>query len=255
MKKVSNTVFNVSLPITKGSVLLERTSFSVDSLPVSSARSPSFDSDPVPTPESQSEDCELDCDTGPFAVNHAEHTSVCTTSQLQQELSSGDANAGQYMRAARNYTQYQELDGYFSDNQYINQFEDITGTKDQLFYGGNNYNRQRGSQVGSSKRFYKEWQNEGPQTQNEGLSSAVSHTQDWSSYSSYGRDGGCTEQWYNSTQFNREEREREMSSYATQQYDQQRPQTSLLTGSVGQRGLSVGLAHLDAARINMPHHS
>lgn len=57
--KVKNTVFKVSLPLTKGSVLLKRTSFSKDRLPVSSQYSPS---------EPRSKDCDLDFDTGSVAV-------------------------------------------------------------------------------------------------------------------------------------------------------------------------------------------
>ncbi len=263
MRKVTDTVFKVSLPLTKGSVLLERTSFSVDSLPVSSACSPSPDSDLSPLPESQSEDCELDCDGGSFALNHAEHNSMCTPSQLQQDLYSGDGGAGQYMGPERNFSQYQEVEGYFGNNEYFTQSEDITLTKDQRFYGEMNYHRQHGSQERSNV-FYKEWQNEGPQTQSEGLS------QDWSSYSSsYGRQEGCTEPWSNSTsqsnvgtrvEVSREERQREMSSDAPQYYFQQqlqnhhmaRDHTSPLSGSVEQRDLSGELApHLDAARSNM----
>ncbi|XP_044027954.1 uncharacterized protein si:ch211-199g17.2 isoform X2 [Siniperca chuatsi] len=258
-RKVSNTVFKVSLPLTKGSVLLERTSFSVDSLPVSSTYSPSFDLDLIPSPESQSEDC----DTGSFAINQADNTSMCTTS-LQQDLYSGDADVGQYIGPERNFTvtQHQEVNGYFGDNEYFSQSEDITGTEEQRFYGEKSYNRQQGSQERSSETFYKEWQNAGPQTQD-----AVS------SYNScYGHEEGCTEQWYNSTSQSKvgtrvevsgEERQKEMSSDATQHYYQQQPQyqymardhTSPLTGDVWQHGLFGELApHLDAARINMQHH-
>lgn len=265
VKKVDNTVFKVSLPLTKGSMLLERTSFSMDSLPVSSAYSPSSDSDLIPSPESQSEDCELDYNTG--SSNHTEHTS-----QLQQDLCSGDADAdaGHYKGPERNVpvTQYQEVDGYFTDNEYFNQSEDITGTKYQKVYGDDNYNRQHSSQERSSKRFYNEWQNEGPQTQNEWLSPAVSHTQGWPAYnSSYRREAGCTEQWYNSTsqskvgtRVSREERQNEMSIDATQHYYQRQPQNQymacLQTGSAGQHGLSDELAvQSDAARIGMHPHS
>lgn len=253
MKKRTNTVFSVSLPLTKGSMLVERTSFSMDSLPASSAYSPSSDSDVIPLPET--ENCELDYDTGSFAVNHAEHTP-----QLQQDLYSGDADAGQYMEPERNVTLYQEVDGCFNDDEYFNQAEDITGTKCQKVYRGNNYNGQHGSQERS--RFYKEWQNEGPQTHNEWLSPAVPHTQDRSSYnSSYGREAGCPEQWYNSTsqsEAGTREGQNAMSSDATQPYHQQ-PQnlymaqdhTRLQTGSVGQHGLSGELAaHPDAARMH-----
>ncbi|XP_032391172.1 uncharacterized protein si:ch211-199g17.2 [Etheostoma spectabile] len=261
MKQVDNTVFKVSLPLTKGSMLLERTSFSMDSLPGSSACSPSSDSDLIPSPESQSEDCELDYDAGSFASNHTEHTS-----QLQQDLCRGDA--GQYKGPERYVpvAQYQEVAGSFNDNEYLyyNQSEDITGTKYQKVYGDDNYKRQPSSQERSSKRFYKQWQNEGPQTQNEWLSPAVSHTQDWPAYkSSYRCEAGCTEQWYNSTsqskvgtRISREERQNEMSMDATQHCYQQQPQNQymecLQTGSVGQHGFSDECAaQSDAARIGM----
>lgn len=261
-RKINNTVFKVSLPLTKGSVLLERTPFSKDSLPVSSTYSTPSDSDLIPTPESQSEDCELDCDNQSFAIS-AELTSMCTTSQLQQHPYSGGAEAGQYMGPERNFaSHYQEVDGYFSNNEYVRQSEYITGTEDSKVYGGKNYNRQHSSQGRSNKRFYKKvWQNEDPQT------SVVPLTQDWSSYRSLaGRVEGCSEQRNNSTlqsktgirvEVSREERW-EMSSNATQYYYQQQPQyqymtqdhASLLT-SVGQHGSSGELApHLDAATVD-----
>ncbi|XP_070702778.1 uncharacterized protein [Pempheris klunzingeri] len=253
-KKANNIVFKVSLPIAKGSVLLARTSFNMDRIPVSLAYSPPS------APESQSEDCELDCET----VDHAEHNSLCVTSQLQQDVYGGDADAGQHMRPATNVTQYQELDGYFSDYQYFNQSKDITGTNDQTFYGGKIDNRQHGSQETSAETFYEGWQNEYPETQNEWLSPAVCDTQDWSSYySSYRCEVAYTEQWYNSAQFNTEERQREMSSDATQHYYQQQPQNQYIgTRPYESCDSQCGAAwfageltpHLDAARINMQPH-
>ncbi|XP_034747550.1 uncharacterized protein LOC117956556 [Etheostoma cragini] len=264
MKEVDNTVFKVSLPLTKGSMLLERTSFSMDSFPGSSASSPSYDSDLIPSPESQSQDCELDVDAGSFTSNYTEHTS-----QLQQDLCRGDA--GQYRGPERNVpvAQYQEVAGYFNDNKYLyyNQSEDITGTIYPKVYGDDNYKRQHSSQERSSKRFYTEWQNEGPQTHNEWQSPAVSHTQDWPAYnSSYGCEAGCTEQWYNSTSQSKvgtgmswEERQNETSMDATQHCYQRQPHNQyvecLQTGSVGLHGFSDELAvQSNAARIGMHPH-
>ncbi|XP_042362063.1 uncharacterized protein si:ch211-199g17.2 isoform X2 [Plectropomus leopardus] len=261
-KGVTNTVFKVSLPLTKGPLLLERTSVSRDSLP---GTSPSFHSDLIPPPEFPLEDCELDYDTGFFAVNDAEHTS-----QLQQD--SGDEDAGQYMEPERNVTvtQHHAVDGYFSHHEYFDQSGDMSGTKYQTVYGDNYHNRQHGSQERPSKRFYKERQNEGTQTQNEWLSPAASHTEDWPSYNSYyGHDAGCSEPWcYLTSQcrvdsrLSRGERQNKMRSYATQHYYQQQPQsqymaqdhTSLQGGSVGQRGVSDLAAHSDPSRIYTHHH-
>nr|XP_033493194.1 uncharacterized protein LOC117263700 isoform X1 [Epinephelus lanceolatus]XP_033493196.1 uncharacterized protein LOC117263700 isoform X1 [Epinephelus lanceolatus] len=266
LRGVTNTVFKVSLPLTKGSVLLERTSVSKDSPSVTSGYSPSLDLDLSPPPESLSEDCELDCDSESFAVNQAVHTS-----QLQQDIYGGHEDTYQYMEPERNFTvtQYQEVDGCSSDNEYFEQSEDRTGTKYQMC-GDKYYNRQHGSQESSSKRFYKEWQTEGSQTENKWLSSAASHAENWPSYnSSYRHEAGGTEQWYNpttqskvATRVSREERQNKISSHATQQYYQQQPKnqymvqahTSLQRGGVGQYGLSDELgAHADPARIYMHH--
>eukprot|EP00064_Thunnus_orientalis_P023007 superscaffoldBa00008292_g23231 len=263
MRKGTNTVFKVSLPLTKGAVLLERTSFSTDSLPVSSY-SPSADSDLIPSPETQTEECESDCDSGTFAVNHSEHTSMCPPSQLQQGLDSGDTDSGQYVGPERNITvtQYQEVDGYLD---YFNQSEDLTNTKNQKAYEERNYNRWHRSQGRSKKNFSKEWQNEGQLP-------AASRTQEESSYHSFDRrEEDFSEQWYNSTFQNevgtrvdvpRGERH-EISTNATQHYYQQQPitqymaqnHTCLPVGSVGHRSLSGELApHLDATRINTHPH-
>lgn len=261
MMKKANTVFKVSLPLTKGSLLLERTSFSKDSLPVS--RSHSSASDLIP---SSTEDSYLECDTESFAFNHAKPPSVCTTVPCQEDLCSGDTEAGQYMRPERNYTVtvVQEGNGYFSNNEYFSQSEDITGTKDHMVYGDGNHDGQRGSQERSRENFSEELKREGLQKQYEGLSHTVSRTQDWSSHKGY------TEQWYSSAAPNKfdtraEERRSELSLDATQHYYRQLPQNhymapdhsrSLLTGGLGYHGSYGGVApHSDAAGVNMHPHS
>ncbi|XP_040909596.1 uncharacterized protein LOC121192106 [Toxotes jaculatrix] len=272
MRKVTNTVFKVSLPLTKGSVLLERMSFSEDSLRVSHSHSSA--SDLIPSPESLTEDNELDCDTGSLAVNHFEHPSRCATLQLQPDHRSGDTQAGQYMGLQRNYTvtQYQKVDSYYSDDECFSQPEDTTVTKDQKVYGERNYNRQHCSQGRSSKNFNRELKNEDLQKQNEGLSLDVPHTQDWASYNpSYRWEEGFTAQRYcaasqskvdTRVEVSREEKLKEISSGDTQPYYQQQLQhhyrapdhTSLLTGSVGCHSVSVELVP-HAARINTDPYS
>ncbi|XP_068584639.1 uncharacterized protein si:ch211-199g17.2 isoform X1 [Cebidichthys violaceus] len=258
--KRTNPVFNVSLPLTRGAMLLERTSFSKDRLPVSSAYSPSFDLELTPLPGSQSEGCELDYDAGSFETDLTEHTS-----QHQHGLYGGDADAGQYMEPERNFTVAlnQEVDGYFNDNEHFNRSEDSTATKHQKVYGENNCTRQHGYQERSSERFY----NEGPQTQTEWPSPAVSHTQDMSSYNShYGGETSCTDQWYNSasqrnigTRASGEGHEMN-SDVMTQHYYYQQLQQNpsmaqghagLLAGGAGQPSYSGEYAaHSGAAWIN-----
>ncbi|XP_068432452.1 uncharacterized protein [Clinocottus analis] len=264
-RKGTNPVFSVSVPLTKGSMLLERTSFSMDSLPVSSAYSPSADLDLSPLPESQSECCQLDYDTGSLEIDHAKHAS-----QLQHDLYSGDADAGQYMEPERNFTVtlYQEGDGYVNDIEHCNQSGNLTATKYRKVYGENNYTGQHGYQARPSGRFYNKVQNESPQTQTEWLSPAVSYTQDFSSSNAYyGRETSGMEQWYNSTsQSNvgaRVLREGDKMNWDVAQhycYYQQLQQnqsmaqghSSLLTGSVGQHGVSGEVAaQSDAAWINV----
>ncbi|XP_034400965.1 uncharacterized protein si:ch211-199g17.2 isoform X2 [Cyclopterus lumpus] len=262
-RKGTNPVFNVSMALTKGSMLLERTSLSTDCLHVSSAYSPPAHLDLTPLPESQSECFELNDDTGPLEMNHAEHAS-----QLQHDLYSGDADAGQYMEPERNstVTQHQEGEGYFNDAEYDKQSEHLTVTKYRKVYGENNHTGQHGYEERSRERFYNEGQNESPQTQTGWLSPAVSYTQDLSSYNAhYERETSCTEQWYNSTlQSNVGVVSREghkMNLDVAQHYYYQQLQqnqsmaqghTSLLTGSAGQHGVSGEVAaQSDAAWINV----
>lgn len=260
-RKWKNTVFKVSLPLTKGSVLLERTSFSVDSLPVASGYLPPSDSDLTPSPESQAEECEFDRDT---LYTVAE----LTPEEHHRDLCSGDAEAGQYTKPERNFAcYYQKVDGVFNDNEHFNQSEYQTLTKDPRLYGEYNDNREFGYQERSSEMY------KGPPTQNKWLSPSVSHIQDWPVYnSSFGHGEGFTEPWYSSTSqkrgdtradVSREERLGEMNSDATQYYYQQQPHdqymaqnpTSLVTGSVGQHDLSGELAsHVGVSWVNMHPH-
>ncbi|KAJ4927894.1 hypothetical protein JOQ06_015695 [Pogonophryne albipinna] len=265
MRGVTNPVFKVSLPLTKGSLLLKRSPFIMDSLPVSSAFPHSPDSDLPESPEFHSEDREVDYDTESFAINPAEQSV-----QHQQDRHSGEGQAGPFMEPERNVTvtPYQQMDGHYNGNEYFNPSKDITRTTYQKVYGGNNYNTQQGSHVKSNKRVYEEWPNEGQQTQNDWSTPAVSHTQDWPSHNSvYRYEAGSTEQWYNPTPQSavgpRIERCQEVSFDATQHYYQQQPPTqymaqnhqSLQIGSAGQHCWSGDTAaHTDAARVQMHPH-
>lgn len=154
------TIFNVSLPHTKRSVLLNRTAFSKESLNMPfTYLSPS---DPEPL-----DNCELDFDNQSFAIN----TEI--TSELQQEPCSRDPE--------RNFCHYQVGDGNFTNNAHS---EYIPETEDTNVYGGKNYIRHHSSRERSHKRFYKEvWQKRFVvQVQSECPSTPVPQTEDWSSY-------------------------------------------------------------------------
>lgn len=87
VKAKRETVFNVSLPITKGLLLMKRMSFSSKSLPPS-ATSPPFNLDLTSSPGS--EIVELDCDGLSSELNHAE------TSPLQHSPCDGGPETGGY---------------------------------------------------------------------------------------------------------------------------------------------------------------
>lgn len=268
MKKIPNTVFNVSLPLTKGSILLERSSFSMDSLPVSVA-SPSPDKDLSLSPESKIMGSEFDCYNGSFEGNHVECPTMCKTSQ--QDHYSGDANADQYI-PERHFTPalFQDAEGYVSDGVYV-QPQDVTGTKDNEMYGERKYNRQHGSQESTSQTFFKESRSEDRQTQNEGLLPAVSQTATWPPYqSSYGHEEGGAEQWHHSAsqskagtrvEGSREYNHKDMSFDALQHYYQHQYMavdtslqynTSTVTGSVGHQNFASELvAYPNVAKTNM----
>lgn len=256
--KVKSTVFSVCLPVNKCTMLLERTSFSGDSLPVSPGR-PS----PHSNQESQLVDFDLDCDTGSLAANLNECTSASKTSQLQQDLCSEDADDGQY--APRRHFSVT----VFHDMKGCHQPEDVTGTKDHEVQGEVNNTGNYSSQESSSKT----WRNEDLQTQNEEVLPAQCHSQDWSyNSSSYRYEEGCTEWPYNSTtktnvgtrvEGSREGRHNNMSSDAIQHYNQQHlhnqympsDNTSAPTGIVGNHHLSDEMVTYNRARMNMQSHS
>ncbi|XP_029370267.1 uncharacterized protein LOC115051107 [Echeneis naucrates] len=108
MKKAGNTVFKVSLPLTEGSVLLERMPFSEYSPTVSHSAT----SDLIPLPE----DCELDCDTASLSLNNTEKTAVRTISQHQQDLYSYADSEFMEMERIFTGTKYENVDSNFSIN-------------------------------------------------------------------------------------------------------------------------------------------
>ncbi|XP_029022131.1 uncharacterized protein LOC114865300 isoform X2 [Betta splendens] len=94
-KKATKTVFNVSLPFTDGALLLERSPFSNERVPMC-AYSPSSHPAASPSPESQTEGPEL------FVGNHTDHTSACGAAQLQPDVYNNEGGAWQYVAPKEN---------------------------------------------------------------------------------------------------------------------------------------------------------
>ncbi|KAM9838176.1 uncharacterized protein ACBR49_016912 [Aulostomus maculatus] len=163
-RKAKNTLFKVSLPLSKGSVLLERTSFSMDDLPVSFPCSPLANVDL--SLSSHAEDCDPDCDSASLATNQTEYTSNQYTSN-QQDFCSGDA--GEYMEPNSNPTA----------TPYFQHFE----PPNYGYHRGMCYTRP-------------------PQEVSEGVSSAMSHPRGWSSNVSPYRHEDYAVQWDNSSFLN-----------------------------------------------------
>ncbi|XP_047462012.1 uncharacterized protein si:ch211-199g17.2 [Mugil cephalus] len=260
--RAKSTVFSVSLPLNRRTLLLERASFSMGGFPVSPGP-------PSPNSESQLVDFELDCDTGSLAANKTECAPASKTSQLQRYRYSDDAGDGQYVPEKNlRVTLFQDVNGCVRSTDQLSQSEDITGTKDHEVQGEMNDTRKYSSQE------IKTWRNEDLQTQNEDLLPTQCHSQDWSSYNKafYTYEEGCTEQWFNSTaktdvgttvEESREESHGVMSSDAVQHYNQQHlhnqympsNNTSSLTGAVGNHGLSGELlTNLNGVRMNIQTH-
>ncbi|KAM8840702.1 uncharacterized protein AB9W97_001390 isoform 1-T4 [Spinachia spinachia] len=235
-RRGTNTVFNVRLPLTKGSMLLERSSFNTDGPAAASTYSPDWGLNPVP--ESQWEGCDLDCDAGSFDVDPTQHTP-----QPQRDFRPGDT--GQYMRPESNFEfpPNGDLDGYHKDNAHFNQAENFAVSKYQKVNGEDNRTGRHGYQERSR----------GPRT--EWLSPAVPYARALSPYNNYCRqEASHAEQWYDSTS------ESNVGTTDVSQCHcyQQRPSATQGHGGFptaigGQRALSgESAAHSDAAWFGVP---
>ncbi|XP_068603649.1 uncharacterized protein si:ch211-199g17.2 [Brachionichthys hirsutus] len=171
------TVFKVSLPLSKGAILLERTPFSRDDDPAPPASSPPPDSDVTPS-AFESKDCEAQSFSR-FAADNADQTF-----QLQHGPCGNGADGGCFTGPDGAFVRHQDA------NENYNQSESISGME-YPWSGGNDYSRRHDPQ-GSSQSFDKGWQHEDPQTPNEWVSPAVSHAPDWPSYHApYGAEPWC----------------------------------------------------------------
>ncbi|KAM4631238.1 uncharacterized protein ACJ7VT_000728 [Polymixia lowei] len=266
---VTSPVFKVSLPLTKGSMLLERTSFSLDNIPVVTTCSPPAKPAPSPSPEPLTVDSELD--SGPLTLNQDEHTTsiIHTSSQPRDGFFSGDADRCVEVRRLeqeRNIkvVQYQEEGGYFADGRCFDQLENMNGwspSRDQQPEKTNAYEKRNGGDIyhargGLIKSIYNNWHSEGPYREEKDPPVGVYLTRERSTFNPYRRGGETSaeeEQQYNSDFQNkvglkvevpRVEGQGEMSSCAShQQYDQHQPQqhlardyTSLPVDDVGLHG-------------------
>ncbi|KAM4538656.1 uncharacterized protein PAE49_019743 isoform 2-T5 [Odontesthes bonariensis] len=266
-KKKTNTVFNVSLLLPKGKMLLKRRSFSVDTR-LEPAAPPSFDFDPVSLPEAEMVDCEVECDPAPFALNHDEDTFESQTSEPQLNFYQEDGEFGDSIPQGHiPSTASQDVDGY---NVFLNQSQDKNGTEDHTVYGEWKYDRGHGSHERSSHEFRKNWENEDIKTESKEQFPAVFHTQHCPPYNPYyiPQEGGY-EHWHSSVPDNRvgtgyssqERNNKDMNSNAVQQYPQQQYQNqqmawvdpSLQPGRMWWHHDVSGevVPYLDAARVTM----
>ncbi|XP_072226633.1 uncharacterized protein [Leuresthes tenuis] len=266
-RKKTNTVFNVSLLLPKGTMLLKRTSFSGDS-PLEPSAPPSFDYDPVSLPESEIVDCKAECDPAPFAFCHDEDAFESQTSEPQQDFHQEDGDSGDSIPEGHiASTASQDIDGY---DLFLNQSQDKIGTEDHAVCGDWKHDRQYGSRERSSHEFCKNWENEDIQTESKEPFPAVFHTQDCSSYNSYYiPQEGAYEHWHGSVSDNRvgtgyssqERNIKDMNFSAVQQYPQQQYQNqqtawvdpSLQSGRMWWHHDWSGeeVPYLDAARVTM----
>ncbi|XP_014899565.1 uncharacterized protein LOC106954523 isoform X2 [Poecilia latipinna] len=197
--KKTNTMFNVSLPIGKGELLLERRSFDTDHLLESSA-SPLSKSEPATSPPEV-----LDTRS---AVDLIDIQLELQTSPLEQQLYQEVADSGDYSSEKHiTVTVFQGDDGYVGDS--------LPGL-----------NKLRGSQECSSKG----WTYEDLQAQNGGHFAAGAHYEEISPFDSYYREGSCgTNIWYGSASAGAELEPSRLdrgsseiiSSYGQQQQNQQ----------------------------------
>ncbi|KAM4724831.1 uncharacterized protein FYW61_013123 isoform 2-T3 [Anableps anableps] len=235
-RKKTNTMFNVSLPIGKGELLLERRSFGMDRL-FEFSESPSSKLDPATSPSEIVET--LSPTDNP--VDPIDTQSELQTSQLEQHLYQGDADSGEYVPEKHiTVTVFQDRDDYVGDN--------LPGL-----------NKLRVSQECSGK----DWRYEDLQAQSGRLFPARPHSEEFSPYNSCFREGSCgTDLWYNSASAGAKEEalklERESkevnSSYA-EQHQNQRPSWSDARPHTGRMWEHQVVPFLKAARINVETHS
>uniref|UniRef100_A0A1A7XWJ9 Uncharacterized protein n=1 Tax=Iconisemion striatum TaxID=60296 RepID=A0A1A7XWJ9_9TELE len=175
-KRKTNTMFNISLPIHKGAVLLERTSFDEENL-LEQPSSPLFDPGPVLPP--------ADCNTS--EIHQEEIPSEMESFQLKQQVDEG-------------------YGGYAAEEQIkITVRQDTSENFHQLVereYDG------RGSGEKSGYNRYEDWLNE--DTQNERPFPPESHGNDWFD-SRYRHEGGDPGLWFRLKQPSRQARNRNRS--------------------------------------------
>ncbi|XP_068189703.1 uncharacterized protein [Antennarius striatus] len=110
MRNKKRTVFKVSLPLTKGSILLERTSFSKDNEPGSPTSPTPSDCDLIPS-SFDSEDCECDHDAQSVSQSAAAIAKPLT-SQLHQGMSGWFNEENNYNRHHDPQRLSQNIDKY-----------------------------------------------------------------------------------------------------------------------------------------------
>lgn len=150
-RKADSTVFKVSLPLTEGSVLLQRTSFSRDRVPLSTVYEPPPSEstlDPWPEMEEHSEDSELE--------EHSEDL------ELEEQCSSFGSQAGEEDPSGEDAEGNQEVDGDFA--QAVQ--PDSLRVANVLSSLGNDGSSDDGSEEGQDWRITRTvWLDEPPQTQ------------------------------------------------------------------------------------------
>ncbi|XP_056154197.1 uncharacterized protein si:ch211-199g17.2 [Lampris incognitus] len=134
---VTKPVFKVSLPLSGGSMLLKRISFSPDSLPVSPEPSPAATAMSNPfSPELQTDGSVFN--TSPLTVDLDEHNiRVRITSQSERSFSRQDQYA--VWERELNDTRYQNADEPFADSQCSGKMENTAGTRKCLQRSAHNW--------------------------------------------------------------------------------------------------------------------
>lgn len=171
-RKKTNTMFNVSLPIGEGELLLERRSFRMDRL-FESSESPSSKLDPFTSPPDLDETRSVTDNPADPIDTHLE----VQTPQLEEHLYLEDADTGDYMSKKHiTVTVFQDGDGYVGDNvsglNYVSRSQD--SSSGDLRYGD-------------------------LQTQWGGSFPARPHSKKFSPYNSYYKEASCgSDLWHSS---------------------------------------------------------